>query len=40
MLYTVKEVSPLTNVTVKALHHYHKLGLLVPCERCRNKMSI
>ncbi|MFC3773188.1 MerR family transcriptional regulator [Paenibacillus sp. GCM10012303] len=32
MLYTVKEVSSLTNVTVKALHHYHKLGLLVPCE--------
>lgn len=30
MLYTVKEVSSLTNVTIKALHHYHKIGLLEP----------
>ncbi|WP_029098744.1 MerR family transcriptional regulator [Brevibacillus thermoruber] len=31
MLYTVKEVSELTNVTIKTLHHYHKIGLLTPC---------
>jgi len=32
MLYTVKEVSTLSKVTIKTLHHYHKIGLLVPCE--------
>lgn len=32
MLYTVKEVSALSNVTVKTLHHYHKIGLLLPSE--------
>lgn len=32
MLYTVKEVAKLTGVTIKALHHYHKIGLLEPCE--------
>ncbi|MCZ8518533.1 MULTISPECIES: MerR family transcriptional regulator [Paenibacillus] len=32
MLYTVKEVSDLSGVTVKTLHHYHKIGLLLPCE--------
>lgn len=32
MLYTVKEVSDLSNVTIKTLHHYHKIGLVVPCE--------
>jgi DNA-binding transcriptional MerR regulator len=31
MLYTVKEVSALSNVTIKTLHHYHKIGLLLPC---------
>lgn len=31
MLYTVKDVSRLSGVTVKALHHYHKIGLLLPC---------
>lgn len=31
MLYTVKDVSTLSGVTVKALHHYHKIGLLLPC---------
>jgi DNA-binding transcriptional MerR regulator len=30
MLYTVKEVSELSNVTIKTLHHYHKIGLLLP----------
>ncbi|WNC17380.1 MerR family transcriptional regulator [Brevibacillus brevis] len=30
MLYTVKEVSTLSNVTIKTLHHYHKIGLLLP----------
>lgn len=30
MLYTVKEISEMTNVTIKTLYHYHKLGLLLP----------
>ncbi|MDF2680488.1 MAG: MerR family transcriptional regulator [Brevibacillus sp.] len=30
MLYTVKEVSSMSNVTIKTLHHYHKIGLLLP----------
>ncbi|MFD1955552.1 MerR family transcriptional regulator [Paenibacillus thailandensis] len=30
MLYTVKEVSELSHVTVKTLHHYHRIGLLLP----------
>ncbi len=30
MLYTVKEVSELSGVTIKTLHHYHKIGLLLP----------
>ncbi len=32
MLYTVKEVSSLSSVTLKTLHHYHKIGLLLPRE--------
>ncbi|MGP0586692.1 MerR family transcriptional regulator [Paenibacillus timonensis] len=32
MLYTVKEVSDLSGVTIKTLHHYHKIGLLKPQE--------
>ncbi|WP_068783295.1 MerR family transcriptional regulator [Paenibacillus phocaensis] len=32
MLYTVKEVSDLSGVTIKTLHHYHKIGLLEPRE--------
>lgn len=32
MLYTVKQVAELTGTTIKALHHYHKIGLLEPCE--------
>jgi DNA-binding transcriptional MerR regulator len=32
MLYTVKQISEMANVTVKTLHHYHKIGLLLPCE--------
>lgn len=32
MLYTVKNVAELTGVTIKTLHHYHKIGLLEPCE--------
>ena len=32
LLYTVKEVSSMSKVTVKTLHHYHNIGLLVPCE--------
>lgn len=32
MLYGVKETAALSKVTVKTLHHYHKTGLLMPCE--------
>lgn len=32
MLYTVKEVAELAGVTIKTLHHYHKIGLLQPCQ--------
>jgi DNA-binding transcriptional MerR regulator len=32
MRLTVKEVAKLANVTVKTLHHYHKVGLLIPSE--------
>ncbi|WP_426445781.1 MerR family transcriptional regulator [Paenibacillus sp. S-38] len=32
MLYTVKETADLSGVTIKALHHYHKIGLLKPRE--------
>ncbi|GAA3401448.1 MerR family transcriptional regulator [Paenibacillus hodogayensis] len=32
MLYTVKEVSELSKVTIKTLHHYHKIGLLLPSQ--------
>jgi len=32
MYYTVKEMAELANVTVKTLHHYHKIKLLVPCK--------
>lgn len=32
MRLTVKEIAKLANVTVKTLHHYHKVGLLVPSE--------
>ncbi|MBB6214485.1 DNA-binding transcriptional MerR regulator [Anaerosolibacter carboniphilus] len=28
--YTVKEIAALTGVTIKTLHHYHKIGLLEP----------
>lgn len=32
-MMTVKEVADLTGVTVKTLHHYHKIGLLQPADR-------
>lgn len=32
MEYTVKEVAGMTGVTIKTLHHYHKIGLLLPCK--------
>jgi len=32
MLYTVKEVAGLANITIKTLYHYHKIGLLCPAE--------
>jgi DNA-binding transcriptional MerR regulator len=30
LLYTVKQLSKLAGVTVKTLHHYHRIGLLPP----------
>ena len=32
MLYSVKQISTMAHVTVKTLHHYHKIGLLIPCQ--------
>lgn len=32
MQYTVKEVAKFAGVTIKTLHHYHKIGLLKPCK--------
>lgn len=32
MLYTVKEISEFAKVSVKTLHHYNKIGLLLPCK--------
>lgn len=32
MLYTVKEAAGLAGITVKTLHHYHRIGLLLPAE--------
>lgn len=32
MRYTVKEMSELSKVTIKTLHHYHEIGLLMPAE--------
>ncbi|MGI0535404.1 MerR family transcriptional regulator [Bacillus pfraonensis] len=29
-MYTVNEVAKLSHTTVKTLHHYHKIGLLIP----------
>ena len=29
-MYTVQEVAKLVHTTVKTLHHYHKIGLLIP----------
>ena len=29
---TVKEVSKLTGVSVRTLHHYHAIGLLLPSQ--------
>lgn len=29
---TVKEISALTGVSVRTLHHYHAIGLLVPTQ--------
>lgn len=29
-MYTVHEVAKIAHITVKTLHHYHKIGLLIP----------
>ena len=30
MVYTVHEVAKISGVSIKALYHYHKIGLLIP----------
>lgn len=30
MIYTVHEVAKISGVSIKTLHHYHKIGLLMP----------
>jgi len=35
-MYTVKEMSELSGVTIKTLHHYHKLGLLITAKIADN----
>ncbi|MGX6445696.1 MerR family transcriptional regulator [Neobacillus sp. K501] len=32
MKFTVKELSQIAKITIKTLHHYHKIGLLIPQE--------
>lgn len=31
-MYTVHEVAKIAHTTVKTLHHYHKIGLLIPVQ--------
>ena len=35
--YSVKQVADLSGITVRALHHYDKIGLLKPAERSEKK---
>lgn len=37
MKMTVKEVADLTGVSVRTLHYYHSVGILIPCEVTENK---
>lgn len=32
-MYMINEISKLTGVSVRMLHHYDKIGLLVPSKR-------
>ncbi|WP_028777090.1 MerR family transcriptional regulator [Shimazuella kribbensis] len=32
MYFTVKEMAEMSHITVKTLHHYHKIGLLIPAK--------
>lgn len=32
MYFTVKEMAEMSHITVKTLHHYHKIGLLLPAK--------
>ena len=32
-MYMINEISKLTGVTIRMLHHYDKIGLLVPSKR-------
>lgn len=32
MFFSVKEMAELSHITVKTLHHYHKIGLLLPAK--------
>ena len=36
-MYTVKEVAKLSGISVRALHHYHDIGLLVPAHVGENR---
>jgi DNA-binding transcriptional MerR regulator len=31
-MFTVKEIAEMSHITVKTLHHYHKIGLLLPAK--------
>lgn len=32
MVFTLKEMAEISHITVKTLHHYHKIGLLLPAK--------
>jgi DNA-binding transcriptional MerR regulator len=32
MYFTVKEIAQMSHITIKTLHHYHKIGLLIPAK--------
>ncbi|MGI9380283.1 MAG: MerR family transcriptional regulator [Methyloligellaceae bacterium] len=36
-MYTVKEIAKLSGISVRALHHYHDIGLLIPAHVGENR---
>ena len=40
MTYTIQELAKLSNVSVRTLHHYHEIGLLVPTRNKQNQYRI